>query len=146
GKAVVLSFEGPVLNIYATLAVRLARSGVFKKKDLWKNAVTYTTILGGTCGIYLRNIGEGRGDLTLFFDQIASHETRRVFSDYVHQFLSRRALPESFNVRYVLTCKKCHTVIPDYMIQLRKKWKPKARWVSCTVCDARVSLVEHAQQ
>ena len=46
GTTVVFRFEGPILNIYATLAVRLAHSGLFKKQDLWKNAVTYTTSLG----------------------------------------------------------------------------------------------------
>src|SRR5205823_12565152 len=42
GKAAVFSFEGPVLNVYATLAVRLSHSGLFKMKELWKNATTYT--------------------------------------------------------------------------------------------------------
>src|SRR5205085_8606994 len=40
GKTAVFSFEGPVLNIYATLAVRFSHSGLFKKKELWKNAAT----------------------------------------------------------------------------------------------------------
>src|SRR5258708_39489101 len=42
GKAVIFGFEGPVQNVYATLAVRLSHSGLFQKKELWKNAVTYT--------------------------------------------------------------------------------------------------------
>ena len=31
GKAVVFTFEGPLLNVYATLAVRLAHSRVFSR-------------------------------------------------------------------------------------------------------------------
>jgi GTPase SAR1 family protein len=145
GKKVVFGFEGPVLNIYATLAVRLARSGVFKKQDLWKNAVTYTTLLGsGTCGMYLRNIGEGRGDLTLFFDKAVSRETQHAFTEYVHLYLLRRVLPESFNVHYVLTCSACDTVISETQIQGRKA--RNLDWLNCPVCDTRVSLIEHEQQ
>ena len=48
GKSIIFTFEGPVLNIYATLAVRLSNSGLFTKKELWKNAVTYTARVGGT--------------------------------------------------------------------------------------------------
>jgi WD40 repeat protein len=145
GKRVVFGFEGSVLNIYATLAVRLARSGVFKKQDLWKNAVTYTTLLGsGTCGMYLRNIGEGRGDLTLFFDKAASREMQHAFTEYVRQYLLRRALPESFSVRYVLICSTCDTVIPETQIQGRKA--RNLDWLNCPVCDTRVSLREHEPQ
>src|SRR5207253_5883586 len=95
GKSVIFGFEGPVLNIYATLAVRLAHSEVFKKKDLWKNAVTYVTRTGGQCGIYLHNIGEGRGELTLFFDEVVTEEMRIHFEEYVKLHLERWALPES---------------------------------------------------
>ncbi len=38
GKAVIFDFEGPVQNIFATLAVRLSHSGFFKKKETWKDA------------------------------------------------------------------------------------------------------------
>ncbi|MFL5591535.1 MAG: eIF2A-related protein [Ktedonobacteraceae bacterium] len=68
GKTTIFSFEGPVQNIYATLTVRLSHSGLFKKKELWKNAVTYQASVGGTCGLFLHNIGEGRGEFTLFYD------------------------------------------------------------------------------
>jgi hypothetical protein len=43
--------------------VRLSHSGLFTKKELWKNAVTFTTKLGGMFGIFLQNSGEGQGDL-----------------------------------------------------------------------------------
>src|SRR5262249_15774954 len=120
-KTVVFEFEGPVLNIYTTLAVRLARSGIFKKQDLWKDAGAYTTSRGRTCGVYLRNVGEGRGELRFFFDQAGSLETRDAFTEYVHLYLSQRVLPTSFKVRYIVTCNTCNTVIPDNIVQLRKK-------------------------
>ena len=54
GKSVVFHFDGPVLNIYTTLVVRLSHSGLFREKELWRNAVTYTASTGGTYGILLR--------------------------------------------------------------------------------------------
>ena len=54
GKAVTFSFEGPILNIYTTLAVRLAHSDLFRKKEVWKNAITYTTDIGGIYGMFLK--------------------------------------------------------------------------------------------
>ena len=36
GKAVIFDFEGPVQNIFATLAVRLSHSGLFKRRETWK--------------------------------------------------------------------------------------------------------------
>jgi uncharacterized CHY-type Zn-finger protein len=119
---------------------------VFKKKDLWKNAVTYTTSLGGTYGMHLRNIGEGRGELSLFFDQFTSHETRRIFTEYIHQHLSQKTLPDRLNVRYILTCSTCGTVITEHQLQRRKAWKPNANWLPCSVCEARVSLMEYKEQ
>ena len=83
GKAVVFSFEGPVQNVYATLAVRLSHSGMFQKKDFWKNAITYTTRLGGSYGIFLHNSGEGLGELTLFFDKVAREDICFHFEEYI---------------------------------------------------------------
>ncbi|MCA9970355.1 MAG: hypothetical protein KC425_09070, partial [Anaerolineales bacterium] len=54
GYSVVLSFAGPVLSIYTTLAVRLARSRFFRQSAIWKNAATYTAVDGGGCGLSLR--------------------------------------------------------------------------------------------
>ena len=47
GKTVTFGFEGPVLNIYATLAVRLSHSGIFTKEEMWKNAIIYTARVSG---------------------------------------------------------------------------------------------------
>src|SRR5262249_35354561 len=101
---------------------------------------------GGTCGMSLRNIGEGRGELTLFFDRSTSRETQQVFTEYIHLYLSRRALPESFNVRHGLACDTCGTVVTENQLQRRKAWKPDADWLPCNVCEAHVSLAEHEQQ
>ncbi len=43
GKTVIFDFERPVQNIFATLAVPLSHSGVFKKSETWKDAVIFNS-------------------------------------------------------------------------------------------------------
>ena len=61
GREVTFAFEGPLQNVYATLAVRLARSRLFIRDTMWRNAATYRATAGGVCGIYLHEVEEGRG-------------------------------------------------------------------------------------
>lgn len=144
GKAATFTFEGPVLNIYATLAVRLSHSGIFKRKEIWKNGMTYTTLNGGMCGIYLYNSGEGRGELTLFFDQMTSEDTCFYFEKYVEMHLKRRALPESIQRRHVFACPACSAPFTDVQIEGRRK--RGFNWIKCSVCDTQLSILDREEQ
>jgi hypothetical protein len=55
---------------------------LFRRETMWQNAASYTATVGGTCGISLRELEEGRGELALFYDQ-ASSQTRLQFETYV---------------------------------------------------------------
>ena len=108
GKAVVFTFDGPLMNIYATLVVRLTHSGVFRTREMWKNAVIYDTgKLVVVCGMFVREVREGLGELTLFFDKAASRATRFHFEDYINTHLLRWALPNSIRCRHLVTCENC---------------------------------------
>ncbi|HEV2765649.1 MAG TPA: TIR domain-containing protein, partial [Pyrinomonadaceae bacterium] len=143
GRAVVFTFDGPVLNIYATLAVRLTHSRLFKKIDMWKNAAVYRGMAGGTCGIYLREGDEGRGELTLFFDA-ASGETRLQFEDYVAAHLRRRALPESVRLRRVVACGACPVVFTDEQVRLCREHGKND--IKCPVCGTANALPGEAEE
>ena len=143
GQTVIFEFEGAVLNIYSTLAVRLTRSGLFIKQDLWKNAATYNAKAGGLCGMVLREVQEGKGELTLFFDKAANEQTRSQFESYILLHLYRRALTESITQRRILNCHDCGTTIPDLHVQRRKERGHDS--INCGVCDTRISLVEKIQ-
>jgi len=143
GQTVIFEFEGAVLNIYTTLAVRLTRSGLFIKQDLWKNAATYKAKVGGLCGMSLREVQEGRGELTLFFDKAASGQTRSQFEDYILIHLKRRALPESLKQRRILACQNCGATIPDQHIQMRRE--RGLDWIACSVCETRIALIDPEQ-
>jgi small GTP-binding protein len=140
GKAVVFSFEGPILNIYATLAVRLSHSGIFKKESLWRNAVTYTAHVGGVCGMSLYYIEEGYGELTLFYDQSVGKETKFYFEEYIRTHLQRRALPESINRQPIFMCPSCHTSFTD--IQIKRRRSRGFNWIACNVCGKRISILD----
>jgi GTPase SAR1 family protein len=146
GKAVIFNFEGPVLNVYATLAVRLSHSGVFVKKEMWKNAATYSATVGGTCGMFLREVAEGRGELTLFFDAAASEETRFQFEEFIHTHLRRRALPESVNRRRVFVCHECGTPVAD--LSAKRRRERGLDWIACNVCEPppRISLRDREER
>ncbi len=144
GKAVIFGFEGPLLSVYATLAVRLSRSGIFEKQEMWKNAAVYKARVRGNCGVWLREIEEGRGELTLFFDAAASEETRFQFEEYVHAHLWRRALPATIERRRIFVCPGCGTPVTDRQAQLRRE--RGFNWLDCPVCDTRVSLLDREER
>jgi hypothetical protein len=138
GKAVIFAFEGPVLNVYAMLAVRLSRSGFFGRKAMWKNAAEYSARAGGTCGILLREVKEGSGELTLFYDQAASEETRLQFEEYVRLHLQRRALSESIRQRRMTTCSKCGFIVTEQLSRLLTA--QNRNQLDCPVCKTMISL------
>jgi hypothetical protein len=144
GKAVTFAFEGPLLNIYATLAVRLTHTGLLTKKELWKNAATYAARVGGTAGIFLREIEEGRGELVLFFDGQASEETRFQFEEYVRAHLERRAVADTVTRRRIFVCDECHTPVAQIVASRRRG--RGFDWLDCPVCGARLSLLDREER
>ncbi|HJU16469.1 MAG TPA: adenylate/guanylate cyclase domain-containing protein [Stellaceae bacterium] len=140
GKAVAVSFEGPTQSIYATLAVRLGHSQLFEtaRTEMWRNAVLFTAHAGGKCGIYLQELGEGRGRLLLFFDG-ASEETRFHFEEYALAHVGRRALHGTVQLVRLFVCENCSTPVPDpYVSALRSQGKDV---FSCP-CGGTVSIVD----
>jgi small GTP-binding protein len=142
GRALVFGFEGAVLNVYATLAVRLSHSGLFQGRELWRNASTYSTTTGAICGLALRETGEGHGELALFFDGQASQEMRQQFETYVKTHLERRALPGSVRRRQSFACGSCGVGITDAQVNARRE--RGFDWIECGVCSTRISLTDGA--
>jgi len=138
GKAAVFGFEGPVLNIYVTLVVRLSHSNWFQKKTLWKNAAIFTTKAGGAYGIALREPEEGKGELTLFYDAAVSPESCLQFEEYILAHLRRRALPDTLSRRRIVTCPHCDTLISDD--QATRRLERGFTTLRCSVCDGQVSI------
>ena len=143
GKEVTFAFEGPLQNLYATLAVRLSHSALFRRQAMWQNAASYTATIGGTCGIHLRELEEGRGELVLFYDEQASRAVRSQFETYVADHLRLRALPGTLTRRAIRACGHCGYVLPEDLV--RRRLDRGAASVRCPDCEETdIPLAEEA--
>jgi small GTP-binding protein len=143
-KSVIFEFEGSVLNIYATLVVRLSHSYVFKKKELWKNAATFTSQIRGMCGIFLKDYENGHGTISLFYDNLASEETRFQFEEYVQVHIERFAVSGSVKQERIFACSECNTVISNIIVTRRRE--RGFNWLDCPVCSERVWLLDPGER
>jgi nucleotide-binding universal stress UspA family protein len=138
-KELVLSFQGAVLNVYATLVVRLSYSGWFKKRQMWKNGVAFEVAPQGQCSVVLREPEEGAGELGISYADDTGAETRAHFEHYVTAHLEKRAVAGSVQRKDIQRCRGCRTPISDLQAERRKS--RGFDWISCPVCDERVSLL-----
>jgi WD40 repeat protein len=135
GRAVTFRFEGALHSVYATLAVRLARSHLFTRESMWLNAASYRATVGGVCGIYLRELEEGRGELDVFFDG-ADATVRRQFEAYVEGHVELRANPGSVSRRRIFACPGCEYELPEDLVERRRE--RGATTVRCPDCEEHV--------
>ncbi|HEX7735566.1 MAG TPA: TIR domain-containing protein [Ktedonobacteraceae bacterium] len=146
GKALVFDFEGSIQNIYVTLAVRLSSSGLFARKEFWKDAITYSAGAGGTCGMFLQPRGDGYGRLTLFYDRLTTEETRFHFENFVEQHLLRRSVPGSVKRKRLFTCPEptCQEPVPPSIVEKRRE--RGLNWLICSNCGTRVELADREER
>ncbi len=142
GQAVRYDFEGPVINLYATLGVRLARSTVFGTPEIYRNAIQFATSTGDTCGLLLHNKGEGDASLTLFFGDETPVAVRVVFEGFVADHLKG-----ALNLRRepIFRCTGCGltTISPEAAQQIRAQGKTST---ICNVCGTEIPLVENRER
>jgi WD40 repeat protein/class 3 adenylate cyclase len=141
GKAIVITFDGPVQSLYATLTVRLGHSGFFTtgRAEMWRNAAVFSAKAGGKCGLFLQEFAEARGRLTLFFDEYASPETRFHFEEFVLSHAKRHALDGTVKLVRFFLCPDCGDPVPNsYVMRLKDKGKKE---FNCP-CGGIVSLAE----
>jgi GTPase SAR1 family protein len=151
GQTVSINFEGPVRNLYATVVVRLAHSGLFQadRNDMWKNAAIFAADTGGRCGVSLREFGDGSGQLRLFFQADASGrktdpQTQHRFEAFVLSHLEKRAIAGSVKLTRRFVCPGCETVVPTAWADgLLARGQLTFR---CPVDDVPIPLVEPLQQ
>jgi WD40 repeat protein len=136
GRRVTFAFQGPLDSIYASLAVRLAHSTLFRRQTMWQNAATYIAAAGGTCGMHLREVEEGRGELTLFYSEQAEAAVRTQFETYIDGHLHQRALPGSIFRRVIRSCVACGYALPHDLVQGRVRLGKHT--TPCPVCEETV--------
>lgn len=145
GKAIAITFDGPVQSLYATLAVRLGHSGLFTtgRAEMWRNAAVFTAKAGGKCGLYLHEFAEGRGRLVVFYDQeegqLPSDETRFHFEEFVLAHIQRRALDGTVNLVRFFICPTCSDPVPDSYV---RRLRDRGLLTFDCPCGGEVSLAE----
>ncbi|MDB5863297.1 MAG: hypothetical protein JWO70_1103 [Betaproteobacteria bacterium] len=141
GKAVAITFDGPVQSLYSTLAVRLGHSGLFTtgRFEMWRNAAIFNAKAGGNCGLFVYEFAEARGRLILFFDDYTSVETRFHFEEFVVAHVQRRALRSTVEVVRFFVCSGCGDPVPDNYV---KRLRDKGTLTFSCPCGGAVELVE----
>jgi hypothetical protein len=107
-----------------------------------KNAAIYTAKAGGTCGLFLRELEEGRGELIITFKDGTTRAASLQFETYIQVHLERRALPGSIERRRVIRC-NCGFVVTDQLVQMRLD--RGFGWADCPVCGSRIAMEEEVE-
>jgi hypothetical protein len=94
----------------------------------------------------LREMREGHGELTLFFDNTVSPSTRHEFEGFVHAHLRRRALRETIRRHVIFACPnpECRTPVTE-VVAIRRKQRG-FKWIECPVCGARVAISDEREE
>lgn len=134
-------FEGAVEDIYATLVVRLSYSGLFQRKEVWKDAAEFLSLNGAICRFAFEGPEEGLGRISVSFAPSASQETRLTFLKFIQDHLQARALSGSVRRERLYLCPNpvCGKELKDreaiaHLLAAGKKT------VRCLYCDTAISL------
>lgn len=144
GQVARYEFEGAVTNLYATLTVRLARSTIFGKPEIYRNAIQYTAATGGTCGLLLQNKGEGVASLTVFFSDDTPDATRVMFEEFIAKHLEAAI---SSRREPIFRCPNpacgLEIITPEIAARMRGRGETAA---TCRACGAEISIVESRER
>lgn len=133
-------FEGSARSVYATLAVRLTRSGVFQRDEIWRDGLAVRDSLGARCGVRLHEVTEVGGTLEVLVSAQTAPVIRAQLEQFVHAHVARRAVGATVRAEVVVVCGGCGVAFPPDHIQ--KRLDNHKSWIICQVCDHRTELTE----
>ena len=108
-NTVEFTFEGPVVNIYVTLVVRLARSNRFSRRGAFQSVAQFEADSGGVCTVHLTRSDEGRGTLQAGYSGDVAEVVRFQFERFVLAHLERRATSGTVRLVRLYRCPECGT-------------------------------------
>jgi small GTP-binding protein len=132
-----IAFEGPVQNIYATLVVRLAHSGLFERDQTYLNAATFTAERESV-GVAVTEVEEGTGVLRLFGSADPSDPVCGWFANYVITHVERRAIAGSVGITDSINCGGCGLPISTEILEAARGRGREQ--ITCPVCDNTVDI------
>ncbi|MFH1738774.1 MAG: toll/interleukin-1 receptor domain-containing protein [bacterium] len=140
-REVSYTFEGTVEDIYATLVVRLFYCGSFKLKDLWKNAGQFQDSLGKICCFQMKSPDEGHGEISVFFHEDVSIDSKVLFLQFIHEHLRKTAQAGSVKRERIYGCLKCKKEIKD-KDAVESRLKAGKKKIRCQYCDEEILLLD----
>ncbi len=139
-------FRGFLDEIYATLVVKLHHTRSFKQDQLWRYAADFRTLTGKQLGIRLITHAEGIGELQIYFDPQIPNEEKIIFSQYIHDHISRNADNIERLRHYV--CQRCGTPVGNRDVAMQRL-KEGFKDIACIRCDSaehRVPLWDEIEE
>jgi hypothetical protein len=133
-----VAFEGSARSVYATLAVRLTRSGVFQRDEIWRDGLMVRDSLRVRCGVRLHEVTEVGGTLEVLVSAQTEPAIRAQLEQFVHAHVARRAVAATVRADVVVVCGDCGVTFPPEHIQ--KRLASHRGWIICQVCDHRTEL------
>jgi small GTP-binding protein len=125
-------FHGFLDEVYASLVVRLHHTKPFQQDQLWRYAADFKTLTGKQLGIKLTRMGEGSGELSVYFDPTIPVEEKIIFAKYVHEHLLQNAKNVERMRHYV--CPHCGTPAGNREVTMKKLAEGK-KDIPCINCD-----------
>lgn len=125
-------FHGFLDEVYASLVVRLHHTKSFQHDHLWRYAADFKTLTGKQLGFKLTHMGEGVGELSLYFDTDIPLEEKIIFSKYIHEHLLQKAKNVERMRHYV--CPYCGTPAGNREVAMKKLAEGK-KDIPCINCD-----------
>lgn len=143
------TFEGPVLNIYAMVIVRLTRSKYFTLDQISHHRAAFKNFhvltkepLDGYCTIELEETDEGTGKLTLYFDAEVRQVMRYCFEMWIYSIMRKQVITKKLRRNRLFHCRNCYSDIPMNSRQVEDV-KAKGRdFLFCPNCGEKVLLQE----
>jgi small GTP-binding protein len=132
--------KGFLDDIYATLVVKLADSGAFSLKDLWRDAADFDTLGGGhRMGIKLTRDTASSGHISVYFGPGVTQEEQVIFANYINAHLIEKS-GEVQRLRYYV-CPYCHTPKGNPQVLMEKLLSRKHEAdTECDKCGERFTL------
>ena len=138
GNAVEFTFEGPVLNVFVTLVVRLARSDRFTRRGTFQSAAQFEADGGGVCTVHLTRSDEGRGAFQVGYSEDVADVVRFQFERFVLTHLERRATPDTIRRVRLYRCPDCGS--PFGAQQVEAAVSRERTSLICPVDETRVPM------
>ncbi len=113
-------FQGFLDDIYATLVVRLHHTQTIENDELWRYAADFRTLTGKQLGVKLTRLGEGAGELAVYFDPAIPVGEKILFSKYVHEHVMQKGQDVVRLRHYVYPRPDCGTEIGNREVAMKR--------------------------